>query len=110
MGKVKTIKERVEWFGDTSAKTCRGEFVQDAGINLVLKELNIAPVEYSNLDTRTGKTGAYADEWLVVHTNVNLEESDLKKVPFKLVETAKSDKPGYKLYKFQVEDFSEQSA
>lgn len=110
MGKVKTLKERVEWFSDTSAKTCRGEFVQDVGVNFVLEELNNAPVEYSSLDTRIGKTGAYADEWLIVHTNVNLKESDLKRIPFKLVETTETDKTGYKFYKFQVEDFSEQSA
>jgi hypothetical protein len=109
MGKVKTLAERVEWFSDTKDKTCRGVFKQDVGVNFVLDEIKNAPVEYASLESRTKKS-AYADDYLVVETAVNLDEDALKEIPFRLLEQIQSPKnPGYKIYKFQVEEPSEQT-
>lgn len=109
MGKVETLKERVEWFSDTSNKTCRGVFKQDVGINFVLEEIRNAPVEFASLESRT-KKNAYADEYLVIETAVTLDEDALSKISFKLLEQSQSPKnPGYKIYKFQVEEPSEQT-
>lgn len=109
MGKVKTLTERVEWFSDTKDRTCRGVFKQDVGINFVLNELKNAPVEFASLESRTKKS-VYADDFLVAETAVDLDEDALKEVPFKLLDRTQSPKnPGYKIYKFQVEEPSEQT-
>ena len=108
MGKAKTLIERVEWFSDTKDRTCRGVFKQDVGINFVLNELKNAPVEFTSLESRTKKS-VYADDFLVIETAVNLEEDDLKEIPFRLLDRVQSPKnPGYKIYKFRVEEPSEQ--
>lgn len=108
MGKVETIKERVEWFSNTKDKTCRGVFKQDVGINFVLDEIKNAPIEFASLDSRTNPN-VYAEDYLVIETAVTLDEAALEKIPFRLLDQSKSsDNPGYKIYKFQVEEPSEQ--
>lgn len=108
MGKIKPSVERVVWTSETATKTCKGVFKQDVGVNFVLEELKNAPVEYSSLESRTNPR-VYADEYLVIETALNLSEEDFEKIPFKFLETGKSEKTGYKTYKFLVEELSEQT-
>lgn len=110
MGKAPIMKEQVQWISDTATKTCYGIAVASASSAKVLKELIEAPVEKSTLEYRSGKAGTYADEYLVMETQVDLSADDLAKVPYTFVEVSKSEKnSGFKLYKFIVDEASEQT-
>lgn len=111
MGKLKVKPEPVEWFGINEKRTCYGVAHQSVHKNTVIKELNNAPVDLVDLDYRTGKTD-YADKYIVMETAINLSEEDLERIPWSLVVTTTKleDKPGFKQYKFLVEEQSVQKA
>lgn len=114
MGKAAVIPERVEWIanGSESGNSCVGLFANDADRSFIIKELKSAPVDKENLDSRVALykkrksvetnplAKGYSESGVIAYTNQELDDDDIKEVPYEYAGVQKKASFNGKSYKY----------
>lgn len=113
-GKAPIIEEKVVWttMNDGNANYCVGDFTDNADHSFIVKEVNNAPVDFETLASRVALARqkkqfvadptdeGFSESYIMIKTNVGLDDDDIKSIKFKL---SRSDKSKAKIvYVFKV--------